>query len=370
MVFSGAEINFEEVVRCLEDMFAVAVRRKISMEEILLAIPGTMDISKETRLLNALEELEAKGEIRLPARKGPGWQKFGILPLYVTLVRAKEDSVKRTRKKILTRIREQSPWEPTRMAAFAHTLTTEKQLTLAQDVNHYLLNRKNNPPLLPQRERALQIFGNEKALDSYVHTGLFSGRITLHDLDCFYCPEPLPYELFSPDRKKTDHLPLLVVENSATYWSCTVANRTDHPLGGSFFAAVVFGKGFKATRSTPIQSLDSLANIEIQTGAVRIDYFGDLDPAGLAIAQRINKNRIKNGQSPIYPAKTLYRALIKKDLKTGYDRSQKGFHDPQWAVDWLGRDIADAYLNVCESRRWPQEGLTANDIASALKDMH
>ncbi|WP_157238042.1 hypothetical protein [Desulfobacter curvatus] len=354
----------------LEGVFAGAVRRKISMEEILSTIPGTMDISKEDRLLSALEELDAKGKIRLPSRKGQGWQKFGILPRYVTLVRANEDRVSRTRKKTLARIREQSPWEPTRMAAFAHSLTTEKQLTLARAVNHYLLNRKKKPPLLPHRERALQIFGNEKALDSYVHTGLFSGRITLADIDCFYCPEPLPYEVFSADCKKLAHLPLLVVENSATYWSCTTANRADHPLRGGFFAAVVFGKGFKATRSTPIQSLDSLANIEIRTGASQIHYFGDLDPAGLAIPQRINENRIKNGLSPVCPAKALYRKLIKKNITTGYDKFQTKFHDPQWAVEWLGRDIADAYLNVYESRRWPQEGLTADDIAAALKEAY
>ncbi|NDY70775.1 hypothetical protein [Desulfobacter hydrogenophilus] len=37
------------------------------------------------------------------------------------------------------------------------------------------------------------------------------------------------------DRKKTDHLLLLVVENSATYWSCTATNRANHPLGWRFF---------------------------------------------------------------------------------------------------------------------------------------
>ncbi|WP_320043454.1 hypothetical protein [uncultured Desulfobacter sp.] len=368
MVFSGEEISFERIATALERVFAEATRRKISMEEITSVIPGTMGISKEEQLLSLLEKLDAKGKIRLPSKKGQGWQRFGILPRYITLVRADEDRVSRKRKKTLARIREQSPWEPMRMAAFAHTLTTEKQLTLARAVNHYLLNRKTNPPLLPHRERALQICGNEKALDSYVHTGLFSGRITLADIDCFYCPEPLPYEVFAGNRRQSAHLPLLVVENSATYWSCAAANRADHPLGGGFFAAVVFGKGFKATKSTPIQSLDSLANIESQTGASRIDYFGDLDPAGLTIPQRINENRIKNGLSRVYPAKTLYRKLIKKNLTTGYDKSQTKFHDPQWAIGWLGRDIADNYLDVCESRRWPQEGLTADDIAAALKE--
>ncbi|MCG8551747.1 MAG: hypothetical protein MI799_15200, partial [Desulfobacterales bacterium] len=179
MVFSGNEINFEGMVTALEGLFARVIRRRIPIEEITSVIVGTMDISKEERLLRALEELDAKGKIRLPAGKGTGWQKFGILPRYVTLVRADEDRVTRKKKKTLARIREQSPWEPTRMAAFAHTLTTEKQLTRARAVNRYLLNRQKSTPLLPHRERALQIFGSEKALDGYVHSGLFSGRITL-----------------------------------------------------------------------------------------------------------------------------------------------------------------------------------------------
>ncbi|MCG8553088.1 MAG: hypothetical protein MI799_21990, partial [Desulfobacterales bacterium] len=84
----------------------------------------------------------------------------------------------------------------------------------------------------------------------------------------------------------------------------------------------------------------------------------------------INENRVKNGLSPVCPAKALYRTLIEKNLTTGYDKSQKRFHDPQWAIEWLGRDIADNYLNMCESQRWPQEGLTADDIAAALKEAH
>lgn len=66
-------------------VFAGATRRQIFMEEILSTIPGPRDISSEKRLLRSLEELDAKGEIRLPTEKRNGRQKFGILPRYVTL---------------------------------------------------------------------------------------------------------------------------------------------------------------------------------------------------------------------------------------------------------------------------------------------
>ncbi|NDY70773.1 hypothetical protein DO021_03800 [Desulfobacter hydrogenophilus] len=108
-VFSDDDTNFEGIMTALEGVFAGATRRKIFMQDILSAIPGIMDISKEERLLSLLEEFDAKGKILLPSRKGQGWHKFGILPLYVTLVRANEDRVTRTRKKTLARIREQNP---------------------------------------------------------------------------------------------------------------------------------------------------------------------------------------------------------------------------------------------------------------------
>lgn len=72
------------------------------------------------------------------------------------------------------------------------------------------------------------------------------------------------------------------------------------------------------------------------------------------------------GDAPVRPALDLYRTLMEKNLTTGYERSQERFHDPRWASQWLGPDLAAPYLEGCPSFRWPQEGLTAEDIAQAL----
>lgn len=355
-----------EILGILKTLFAKTSRRKIGIAAICRAVPGTLDIKRECELLEALAYLDSQGTLKLPSKQGRGWQPLGILPLYVTLFRPKEDKRRTTRKTQLARLRERTPWEPEKMAGFAHTLTSKKQLEQAAKVNRYFLNRRQRPTPIPHREKALEIFGLEKALDGYVHTGLFSGRITLADIDCFYCPEPLPYEVFSTDPEKTRERPLLLVENSATYWSCCRANQAAHPLKGGFFAAVVFGKGFKASRSTPIQSLDSLSRIEKQTRAKGVFYFGDLDPAGLDIPRRINNSRDRYGLPHLRCARDLYRALLKKGLTTRYDKPQDRFHDPRWAVEWLGKDLAGPYLEHCRSLRWPQEGLTANEIARIL----
>jgi len=325
MVFSGDDTSFAGVMTALENVFAGAIRRKMSMQEILSAIPGTMDISKEEWLLRALEELDAKGQIRLPSRKGRGWQKFGILPLYVTLVRANEDRASRTRKRTLARIREQSPWEPTQMAAFAHTLTTEKQLTLARAINHYLLNRKKNLPLLPHRERALQIFGNEKALDSYVHTGLFSGRITLADLDCFYCPEPLPYEVFSEDREKTGHLPLLVVENSATYWSCTAANQAaPPPWEAAWLPLLYLAKDSRPQEPPPSNPWTAWPTSKIKPARAGYTILAIWIPQDLPFPNESVKTELKTDCPPSIRPKPFTGCSSKKTLQQDMTDPRKG----------------------------------------------
>ena len=133
-------------------------------------------------------------------------------------------------------------------------------------VNQYLLQRLPDRVPLPHRERALEVFSDEKALDPYVRSGMFGGRITLDDLDCFYCPEPLPFRPFSMDPCETAGKPLLVVENANTYWSCCRANDTLHR-----YAAIVYGQGFAACAAE--RASDGLTEIQHQTSADGIRYY-------------------------------------------------------------------------------------------------
>jgi hypothetical protein len=317
------------------------------------------DFEIQTRLKETLKGLEDEGHLRLP-RAQHLWNALTGLPLYVTAVRTEEDGKKRAHRRALAELRNTTPWEPTHMAAFAHELHSEAELNRALCVNEYLRKRPPNPIVLPHRERALEIYGDEKALDRYVRTGLFGGRITLETLDCFYCPEPLPFRPFSLEPTETTGNPLLVVENSATYWSCCRANDTLRR-----YAAVVYGQGFAACAAE--RANDGLTEIQDQVCADGIHYFGDLDPAGIAIPARINRYRSEKGLPTLLAERLLYKALLEKNQSSPYDRSQESDHDPAQAREWLGQDLAALYLKDALTVRWPQEGLTTADIVSALR---
>jgi len=339
-------------------------KKRVAMETIVEAArrqaPGyCSDFELRDRLLHILNALAGENRLRLPAT-ARCWDRKTGLPQFVTAVREAADAEKQKRKALIDELRLNTAWEPTRMLAFAHTLNDLEELKRARRVNAYLLARDPATEPIPHRERALAIFGDEKALDRFVRQGLFSGRITLADLDCFYCPEPLPFRPFSMDRMKTRQKPLLVVENACTYWSCCQANAKS-----GIYAAVVYGQGFQACAAE--RASDGLLEIENQVASDGVAYFGDLDPAGIDIPLRINGYRREKQMTPLYPAIALYRALLNKDLCVACGPAHAKFHDAEKARQWLGNSLAATYLEKAPQNRWPQEGLTANDIADHFK---
>jgi hypothetical protein len=332
--------------RVAVETIAAAVRR--------LAAGSLSDFESQQRLLETLTALAAEGHLRLPKARHL-WDRQTGLPRYVTAVRTDEDERQKTHRQTLAALRNETAWEPTRMVAFAYTLRTRAELERAVQVNQYLLDRPPEPVQVPHRERALRVFGDEKALDPYVRTGLFGGRITLDDLDCFYCPEPLPFRPLSLDSRETEGKPLLVVENANTYWSCCRANETLHR-----YAAIVYGQGFAACAAE--RASDGLQEIQHQVVAAGIRYFGDLDPAGIAIPCRINHYRDEKKLPPLEAEQRLYKALLEKNLPVPYSGSPISERDTARARRWLGRDLAGIYLENADTVRWPQEALTAMDI--------
>ena len=336
--------------------------RRVAVEKIAAAVrrraDALSDFEFQQRLLETLTALAAEGHLRLPKARHLRDRLTG-LPQYVTAVRTDEDERQKNHRQTLDALRNETAWEPTRMVAFAHTLRTRGELERAAQVNRYLLDRPPEPVCVPHRERALRVFGDEKALDPYVRSGLFGGRITLDDLDCFYCPEPLPFRPLSLKPRETEGKPLLVVENANTYWSCCRANETRHR-----YAAIVYGQGFAACAAE--RASDGLEGIRHQVSAGGIRYFGDLDPAGIAIPCRINHYRDEKKLPSLAAEHQLYKALLEKNLPVPYSGAANSDRDKAQARQWLGRDLAGIYLEKADTVRWPQEGLTAMDIKEAL----
>lgn len=351
------------IIGCIAAVKGKRVKLAVIVAEVRQQTSASIsDFEMQKRLLAVLKELEHEEQLVLPKSK-KCWDLQSELPDYVTAVRKKEEEARLKRKAVISSMQEETAWEPKCMAAFAHKLKSIAELERAVKVNTYLLHRPEDVVAIPHRERALMIFGDEKALDNNTRKGLFNGRITLSELDCFYCPEPLPFHALSMDSIEITGKPLLVVENANTYWSCCRANAVVKR-----YAAVIYGQGFKVMANAANRANDGLLDIENKLNSKGIFYFGDLDPTGIAIPTRINECREENSLPPLYAEQNLYWALLEMNRTVDYEKSQLRDHDPQRARQWLGDELADRYLEQVHQKRWPQEGVSLIDIVAALKE--
>lgn len=192
---------------------------------------------------------------------------------------------------------------------------TPKQRAAYEAVNAWLLSGRCLDHV-PLRERALEIFGlfgseedfpmPEKTLDSLKSGPLFGDPKVLHQIIRALTthppalPEQFVEELGGGYYQRIDPGDiLLVVENSATWWSIVHSLPPNHRLG---YVAWGLGATFRASINT----------ISSKHGVTEVRYFGDLDLSGIRIPDAAARTARKKGLPPVYPAERLYDALLRR----------------------------------------------------------
>jgi hypothetical protein len=152
--------------------------------------------------------------------------------------------------------------------------------------------------LKPVRERSLDIFGDEKALDRLaVLTPFKQGQISLATFRCFYVPEPIPWKPGPPGSRKFCGL---CVENATTFDTLCRFNSE-----AGYWAFVAYGRGNNFVSMT-----DGLDSVVKEYRHDRVQYFGDADLEGIEIAARGAKRLLEFGIA-VELDHRLYNLLIK-----------------------------------------------------------
>jgi hypothetical protein len=313
-------------------------RRRVQLAELwqLLddADPATRANARRRRIMSDLiEELSDGNIIELPAAASYDRTELPVLPRFVRLSQRREP------------VPSLPPvvWHPA-LSWVPRARLTRSQEEALRLVNWWVHHNRDNL-VVPSRERSLEIFGDEKAIDRMIGTGLFGpNRLSLEILRCRRVAPRFHYEPCGPGDV------LLVIENSDTFDSVlsVLRDRKDHQVG---FGAWGAGTGFEA-------SVLSVGRLPRRVAEIR--YFGDLDENGLrvpsnaaalAAAERLPRVRSANG---------LYTAL----LGLGRPHSGQRKVPPSAAValvDWLDTDHREPARRLLESgERIAQEavGLT------------
>jgi hypothetical protein len=241
------------------------------------------------------------------------------------------------------------------LAGWAATLrlsASQRELLLA--VNAWLRRTNGGDvPVVAAAERAYELIRDEKAFDATPPRGgaqLWGpGRLTFPLLRCERVPTPLTWELVTPTVPGPG--PIVCVENHATFRTML---RFLRDQSRPRWAAVAWVQG---RNTAPIESLPRLP-----FPVTRLDYLGDLDAAGLAIAATACAIAETAG-IPAGPAAPLWKLLIVQPPRP--DREVPNA-DARRLTAWLPEQIREPAADLLRSgKAIPQEALRYDVLASA-----
>jgi hypothetical protein len=207
----------------------------------------------------------------------------------------------------------------------------------------------------PLKHRSLQLTGDEKRLGELLKSQLFlEGRLTLELLNTDKDVMPLAYEIVAQRPKA------LVFENKGSYNVALLAIRQlaepDRPYG-----ILAYGGG-----GIFVDSVRAFADIKsrLPRGLERIEYVGDLDWAGLAIARAADKKAQSWGLPPVTPATGLHLLMLEALLDSTI-QSPNGFRvkrnhtSDERLLEWLSSDVQAEVGRILHlGNRVPEEMLT------------
>lgn len=264
-------------------------RRQVKLAELqalLVSAEPALEHAPERRgrLQEVLDELVDAGVVELPSARSYDRSAKPALPRFVRVERPPPRSRRISGAGV--------PWRP-ELSWAAEFSVDEQTLSDLRAINAFFRDSGSERPVVPLRERSLQLFGHEKRLEALMGGQLFlTGRLTLDQLRCEQVHPPFVFERIGsgPD--------VLVIENHHTFVSLCRTLPRDGNVG-----VVVYGAGahFKG-------SVTFLA--DLQPPPRRALYFGDLDVNGLDIPAHASAVAVTAGLADIEAATLLYRLLL------------------------------------------------------------
>ncbi|MFF7413356.1 hypothetical protein [Streptomyces lydicus] len=259
------------------------------------ANPALLTAPERRNLLaDALNTLQTAGALRLPATK-KHWDHTALPPLPRWAERIDPPRSATHRPAARSWAAELSFLDGRRLSQHDHGLFTP--------LNDFLLAGGATSEPVPLRDRACQLFGDEKYLDG-IHDSkwVLEGLLSVRDhLRAYLTPEPLNVIELGPAPW------LLIVENTAAFDNLRrILRQWPHRDEVGWIA---FGDGDRIAAS-----ISTLPERLAETGhrLTEILYYGDLDFDGLHCVALASQRSVSVGLPPLTAAGGLYAALLNR----------------------------------------------------------
>jgi len=234
----------------------------------------------------------------------------------------------------------------------------KKDQCYLEKISSFLLNKSAWEPYLSVNERSFEIFGNEKFLGSAAGLKILSMiGLSFEQLACYETYEPFFH--FGFVTRSTENI--LIVENKDTFFSLKkLFQEGTTRWENKHFSMLIYGEGNKITKS--INYLEEL-KVPIETS---IFYFGDLDPEGISIYERLRQGK----EREIHIMKIFYVELWKRRKNSKIIGKEQKWN--QTAIDnflsnFNTQEQTEIHNYLLEKNYVPQEALNI-EILRSLSD--
>ncbi|MDA2812327.1 hypothetical protein O4J56_16925 [Nocardiopsis sp. RSe5-2] len=329
-----------EAVRLAAVLDPAGRGRRCSVDEVAEALRGLVPQTEPWAFLDLLEAVLRQGEEqgRWKATRVTVQRGRARLPKSILLTRRTPTG--ETLRPVDVPLRGE-------LASWAADLPlSASQRRLLVSVNDWLRRTDGGDvPMAAAAERAYELLGDEKAFDSTPPRGGATlwrpDRLTFDLLRCERVATPLTWEPTGADL--TGDGPMVCVENHATFRTLLRVLRERRVPR---WRAVAWVQG---RNTAPVKSV-----ADLPFRVTRLDYLGDLDPAGLEIAATVCSIAEDAGVEA-GPAAVLWRMLVEASPRSGpkvdRDRARR-------LAAWLPEALREpAAVLLTEGRAVPQEAL-------------
>jgi len=314
-----------------------AHRKRLPMERVWRAFHranpvAAASVDQRQRLRSALDNLADAGLARTPqSRKLWDYSATPALPAWVELTPVPAAPMCAAAEATVA-------WAPE--LAFAADVRAPVHRDDLLRVQRFLATGGRERPVVPSRERSLELFGDEKRLDALSRTGLFGpDRLSWALLRC----EPFsPPMVWSELPSAPPHA--IIVENHHTWHTFRRWNQEE-----AVWRIVAYGAG-KAVWSS-VGSMTAAVDVP---GVMQIEYFGDIDRTGIRIATRLAALAPELALPPVRPAVRWYTLLLDRaaSIPPVADDTSTAMPD----LSWFPSPLRDRVATILDAgHRLPQE---------------
>ncbi|MFC0106654.1 Wadjet anti-phage system protein JetD domain-containing protein [Kibdelosporangium aridum] len=316
--------------------------RTVPLKDVLAAAAAVdrtaaASVDWRARVLTAINALAHEGRIELPKTRADRT----ALPAMPSYVRRPAPPKSEVLPKVPVVWHADLEWVA--LADNADQLGISERRFLTK-VNAWLPKRRG--VVVPLRERSLEMFNDEKELESWVLGPLFApGRLTVELLECEPCWPPVEQRVLGSGD-------WLIIENYTTYVSIGRA-ASDNGFAGR----IIWGSGMQV--GTRLSALAASGERPLACW-----YFGDVDAGGFRAARLAVERADMVGLGQVKPARGLYRlALTHGKNRLAHSTSRAGRQLTEWIGSWLGAGLTEAATIAEAGKRIVQENVGVEVLA-------